>query len=98
MGRSTTRQGISGGRALWRWCAALALLAGLLAGWLPAAGVARAASTLTYTGTIDSTDPTITPVRIFRNGVASVCGSQKTFPGTNGDGAYGYDTYTYRDC
>ncbi len=36
------------GTALWRWCAALALLEGLLAGWLPGAGVARAANDSTF--------------------------------------------------
>ena len=33
--------------------------------------------------------------RLNRNGVQSVCGSLKTFPGTFGGGPYFYDTYNY---
>jgi hypothetical protein len=47
MARGRTERRI--GTARWRWCAALALLAGLLASWLPLAGVARAAAPTTLT-------------------------------------------------
>jgi hypothetical protein len=53
------------------------------------------AATATYTGAIDSGDPT-TATRVFRDGVASTCTSPKAaFPGTFGAGLFRYDSYTF---
>ncbi len=49
----------------------------------------------TFSGSLASTDLTLTNGRFFRDGVASVCGSSKVCPGPFGTGPYYYDTYTF---
>ncbi len=53
------------------------------------------ASAQTFTGSITSTDPTQTG-RVFRDGVMSVAGVQKAYPGTTSTSdLFHYDAYTF---
>jgi uncharacterized repeat protein (TIGR02543 family) len=54
-----------------------------------------------HTGSIASTDPTITDAggRMFRNGTASTCAAPKTFPGrAGGANTYHYRTHTIKNA
>jgi hypothetical protein len=59
-----------------------------------AAAAPAHANVITVNGNWTSEDPTLAP-RIFRNGVSSVCGSAKGFPGTFSGGAFPYDVYSF---
>lgn len=79
---------ISHSRWLARPLAALMLLA---------AGAATAqTTTITYTGGLTATDPTIPGGRLTRNNTASVCGTAKGFPGLNSNVGVYYDTYSFQ--
>ena len=49
----------------------------------------------TFSGSLATTDLTLTNGRFFRSGVPSVCASIKTCGGPFGTGPYYYDTYTF---
>ena len=50
----------------------------------------------TFSGSLAPGDATM-PLRLFRGGVAGVCGTPQAFPGTAGAGPYYYDAYTIRN-
>ena len=58
--------------------------------------LATAAAALSFSGTIDSSDPTMTGNRLGRNGIVSTCAAPKADPGSLLPAAMRhYDSYTY---
>ena len=71
--------------------------------------VSTGATNITITSILDTTAPVVPglvtsavtgdqPLRLNRNGVGSVCGALKPFPGTFGSGTRRFDAYTIDSC